>query len=99
MRTAVTQESIESYHAHRASGKLSAQQERVMLYLHKWPRILGYSLQELSGHMGIAVHVLSARVNELIKLRYLERTDKRRCTVSGKSCRPVRIRPEQLRLL
>ena len=99
MRTQVTQESIDAFHQHRASGKLSAQQERVMLYLHKWPRILGYSLQELSGHMGIAVHVLSARVNELIKLRYLERTDKRRCTVSGASVRPVRVRQSQLSLI
>ena len=98
MRTAVTQESIEAFHAHRASGLLSAQHRRVMIAVHSWPG-RDWSLQELFKATGIQPHVVSARVNELIKLRYLERVEKRRCTVTQKSVRPVRIQQSQLSLL
>ena len=92
MRTAVQDTSIESFLDHRASGKLQAQQREVMLALHN-PRMLGdWSLQELSRYTSIAVHVLSARVNELIKLGYLERCERRKCSVTGKTIRGIRIK-------
>ena len=98
MRTAVADTSIEAFHHHRASGKLSAQQREVMLAVHSWPS-RDWSLQELFKATGIQPHVLAARVNELIKLGYLERTDKRKCTVSGASVRPVRVTQSQLTLI
>ena len=98
MRTQVTQESIDAFHQHRASGKLSAQQERVMLTIHLYPAH-NWSLQELSKATSIAVHVLSARVNELIKLRYLNRGEKRKCAETGKTVRPVSVQQSQLTLL
>lgn len=97
MRTAVTAESIQSYREHRDSGRLSAQQERVMVWIHRFP-LRDFSLQELSRETGIAVHVISARVNELCEMRYLERTEKRPCSVTGKTVRPVRVSQPQAEL-
>jgi DNA-binding MarR family transcriptional regulator len=98
MRTAVTEESIAAYRNHRASGKLSAQQRLVMLTIHAGYRP-DWSLRELGKAINLETSTLSARVHELIALRYLERTDKRRCSVSGASVRPIRIRQSQLSLL
>jgi len=92
MRTAVQDTSIESFLDHRASGKLQAQQREVMLVLYGNRDYPPWSLQELSRYTSIAVHVLSARVNELIKLGYLERCERRKCSVTGKTIRGIRIK-------
>jgi DNA-binding MarR family transcriptional regulator len=97
MRTAVTAESIQSFREHRDSGLMSDQQRRVMLALHRSPG-RDWSLSELRDATGIEKSTLSARVNELCEMRYLERVEQRPCSVSGKTVRPFRIRQAQAEL-
>jgi len=90
MRTAIADTSIESFLDHRASGKLQAQQRLVMLSIHAGYRP-DWSLREIGKVVKLDTSTVSARVNELIKLGYLERCERRKCSVTGKTIRGIRI--------
>lgn len=89
-----TDTSSTSYRQHRASGKLGAQQCVILALMrqHVSPHDGGWSLQEIAKHTGLAVHVISARINELVKIGVCVRsTMTRGCTVTGRSIHPVYV--------
>ena len=93
--------SLDAYTEHRDSGRLGEQQRRLMEWLHLNPG--QYTRSELAKRTGIRLSSICGRVNELIELGYLEEAERRRCTETGRSAHPVRIRlpkqPQQLDLI
>lgn len=88
MKTSVQETSIECYHAIRDEGRLSKQQSAVMEVIRKGR---DYSLQEISRLTGLAINAVSGRVNELKESGVLEQAETRKCSVTGRTVRPVRL--------
>ena len=88
MKTAVQSTSIECYHAIRGEGRLGRQQSAVMEAIRKGR---DYSLQEISKLTGLAINAVSGRVNELKESGALEVAETRKCSVTGRTVRPVRL--------
>ncbi len=90
--------SIDAYDEHRDSGRLGEQQRRLMHWLHVNPG--EYTRSELAKRTGIRLSSICGRVAELIALGYLEESCRRRCTETGRSAHPVRIRvPKEMQQL
>lgn len=88
MRTNVSDTSIECYHAIRGEGKLGKQQSEVLEAIRKGR---DYSLQEISKLTGLAINAVSGRVNELKESGALEQAETRKCSITGRTVRPVRL--------
>lgn len=90
MRTAMAETSLEAYDGLRDTGKLNERQAQVLAVIQKGR---DYSLQEISLLCGLPINIVSGRVNELKKepLNKLEQADKRKCSLTGYSCHPVRL--------
>ena len=89
--------SIEAFHAHKASGKLSKQQQDIIDWM-RWDWIMAKpndkgerTRSELSDGCGMKLSTVCARVNELLKLGKLVELPRRKCRVTGKSAHPVRL--------
>lgn len=89
MHTHVAHTSIRAYRDIEKDGTLSQRQRQILAVMKPFP--VDYSLQELSKLSGLAINVVSGRVNELReKLGEVERAPARPCTVTGRTIRPVR---------
>lgn len=95
MAVAVT--SINAFHAHRADGKVSAQQARILSFIGRFGG--DWSIGELSRGLGLEKSTVSARVHELLHgTKDLVDFPKRKDRVSGITVRPVGLPSEQRRL-
>ena len=89
--------SIEAFHAHKNSGKLSRQQQLIMDWAaitSPWifdARIGGWTRSEIAQRTGFRLSAICGRCNELIKLGKLIELPRRACRVTGKSAHPVRL--------
>lgn len=88
---AMAQTSLDAYANIRASGDLSEKQHRLMVWMHAHPG--KYTRGEIAAQTGIKESSVCGRVNELVKIGYLEQLPERR---GGSSL--VRVRPMQASL-
>ena len=96
MKTAVRQSSIETYHAIQRDGSLTRQQAAIMDCISDGR---DYSLKELVRITGLEINVISARINELVSAKRLERNEKTRpCSITKRSIHPVRLPAKQFPL-
>ncbi len=82
--------SIEAYHAHAASGKLSVQQQAIMDFLaeYRHPMTRG----ELAQAMKMRLSSVTGRVNELLKMGRLQDHPRRPCSLTGIMSQEVSIK-------
>lgn len=92
----VASTSIDAYRDHRSSGELGTQQRKVMLFFHT--RGGEHTRAELSDLIPMRLSSVCGRVNELVKLGYLEERDRRPCKVTGINAHPLMVRPAQMLL-
>jgi len=86
MRTAVTDTSIDAFHAHRTQS--AAQRNRILDFIRA--RGGDWSIGELADHFGMQKSTVSARVNELLNDTFeLVERPRRKDRVSGITIRPV----------
>lgn len=81
--------SIEAYRELRYNGTLSKQQKRIINVF--WPQE-NWSLQEVVKLTGLPINTVSGRCNELKKAGYLEEAPKRKCSITGRTIHPLRIK-------
>lgn len=81
----------DSFHAHRDSGKLGDQQQRVMREFHRIGAPPDYSSKEMAEALHIERSSCCARLNELERLGYLEWGTPRLCRYTGKRITPLRL--------
>ena len=84
---------IESFHAHRNTGRAQAQQARILRFIGQ--RGGDWSIGELARAMGMEKSTVSARVNEMVKTRDLVEMPKRKDRVSNVRVRPVGLPAQQ----
>jgi len=89
-RSGVRDTSRAAYEGLVDTGKLGDQERTIMLALHRNAR-RDWSLQEIVRLTGIAINAVAGRVNGLKKKGFLVECDKRACSITGKTVRPVRI--------
>lgn len=87
MLTNVTETSRQAYAEHRASGLVTASQQKVLEVMRHGR---DYSLSELSAMTGIEKSSVSGRINELKKLGQVVESRKRSCHVTGKTVTAVK---------
>lgn len=82
--------SIEAYHSHAASGKLSAQQQAILGFLaeHRHPMTRG----ELASAMRMRLSSVCGRVKELLKMGKLQDHPRRPCSLTGIMSHEVSIK-------
>lgn len=85
MRTAAT--SIESFHAHRASGHVTSSQQAI---LNAMMPGRDYSLSELSAMTGIEKSSVSGRINEMLESGAVVVSRMRACKITGKRVRATK---------
>lgn len=76
----VTQTSIEAYYAHKASGKLSAQAQRVLMAIKEIPLA---SNADVGKAIGIPNSTVSARTKELVENGKIRKAGKKRDPITG----------------
>lgn len=100
MLTKVTDTSIDSYHAHVATGKAGAQRTRIVEFIRNNGFLQAdWSIGELAAAMRMERSTVSARLNEMLKAGDLIERPKRPDYVSGIRVRPVAINQKQWALL
>lgn len=86
----VAETSIEAYHWHRDTGRLSAQCLHILDSMQPgW----SYSRRELIEITGLELSSICGRVNELLAMGLLEELAPRKCNMTGRSVIPVRKPP------
>lgn len=93
----VSDTSLDAYREHRDAGKLGAQQKKVMMFFH----LKGgeHTRSELAQQIPMRLSSVCGRVNELVKLGFLQECPRRRCAVTGVNAHPLKIPPQQMELL
>lgn len=84
----IAETSIQSYHEHKASGKVTTSQAAILKVM---AHGRDYSLSELSAMTGIEKSSVSGRVNELKADGKLVESRKRACHVTGKTIKAVKL--------
>jgi len=82
--------SIENYHEHRRSGKLSAQEQEIIDFLKRYPD-RNWTRSEISEEIGMRLSSVCGRVNKLVKERYIRARPVRNCSITGQPVTTVRI--------
>lgn len=87
----VRQTSRDAYHRAKFSGKLTAQQQRIVDWMR--PRVGGATRQEIAQGTGITINATCGRVNELLdpEIGALRETGKRRCRITGETANALEI--------
>lgn len=88
----IAETSVTNYREHRSSGRLGAQALEIVQFLaNRTDR--DFSRAEIAEILGLRLSSICGRVNELIKSDHVEQSAQtRRCQVTGKTVRPVRLR-------
>lgn len=83
-RAGVRDTSIEAYRAHRASGKMTAQQLVLVTHFEATPGLRA-TRQELARDLALGINVVCGRVNELLRAEpaVLVERGRKRCAVTG----------------
>lgn len=92
----VASTSIAAYHDIKADGTVSRRQAQVMAAMKEGR---DYSLQELVMLTGLAINIVSGRVNELKNDAHLEHGPTRKCSITTRTVHPVRLVARQKMLL
>lgn len=87
MLTNVTETSRQAYAEHRASGLVTASQQKVLEVMRHGR---DYSLSELSAMTGIEKSSVSGRINELLASGQVVISRMRTCKVTGKKVRATK---------
>ena len=82
-----------AYREHRDSGKIGFQHRQVLANMQLEPGRT-YSRRELAERTRMELSSICGRVNELIAIGMLEEAPQRRCEITGKKIKPVRL-PEE----
>jgi hypothetical protein len=82
-----------SYREHRDSGKLGFQHRQVLAKMQQEPG-RAFSRRELAERTRMDLSSICGRVNELLSLGVLEEAPQRRCEITGKKIKPVRLPKE-----
>lgn len=87
----------ESFYDHRASGRMSKQQQIIVTLIKLDDTKANWTLQEISVATGMQINTVSGRVNELKShpLFVLEECERRKCRITGRTVTPVRIASAQ----
>ena len=93
MKTAVTDTSIDAFHAHTGSGKSGIQRQRIIDCIEK--RGGDWSIGEIAYVLNLQKSTVSARINELLADKVLIVKPHRRDRVSNIKIRPVGLPPTQ----
>lgn len=78
----------DSFHAHHATGKASAQCARILAHINAYPGC-DWSIGELAYAMNMEKSTVSARLRELLDAEQLEAKPNRKDRRSGITVRPV----------
>lgn len=89
-----SQTSINNFHEHKRSGKLGAQEQRILDFLAQHPN-RNFSRSELARDLDLPVASVCGRVNSLVDLRLVNERPKRACSITKKQISPVRIKREE----
>ena len=84
----------DAYFAHRDSGRLGTQQQKVMDRIEASNRRHGrhdFSLREIAAITGMEINAVSGRVNELKRIGLLVEAAPRKCRVTGRTITPVEV--------
>ena len=84
----VAETSLMAYEEHIASGKVGAQAQSI---INSMRTEQDYSRRELARLTGLELSSICGRVNELVAIGKLEECDKRRCAVTGKTIKPIKL--------
>jgi predicted transcriptional regulator len=87
MRTAQAFTACDAYAAHKATGKASAQCDRILSFIEA--RGGDWSIGEVAQALVLEKSTVSARMNELLATGELEAKQNRKDRVSGITVRPV----------
>ncbi len=90
--------SLDAYFEHRNSGKMSTQCGRIYNAIKNGSQ-KDYSLQEIVKLTGEMISSVSARCKKMKDDGVLEESESRKCSITGKTVHPVKIKPKQLSLL
>lgn len=88
----------EAFRAHRDSGRLGEQQQRVMRLFHSMDAARDYSSKEVAEALHIERSSAVARLNELEALGYLEWAEPRLCSYTQRRVTPLRLAKSQREL-
>jgi uncharacterized protein YggE len=88
MKTNIQDTSLEAYDGLKSSGTQSKQSEVILSHLQQGR---DYSLREIQKITGYEINAVSGRVHDLKQLNLLVEADKRKCTITGKTIKPVRL--------
>ena len=83
---------IDHFHAVVKDDLAPSQIEAIRNFIEGHPRKPDWTIGELAWGMGIDKSTISARRNQMLKLRILERGEKRACSISGITCETVKLR-------
>jgi len=86
----VASTSIDAYIDHRASGRMGAQAARVFHLIASSPQP-DISRAEIAAQLGERLSSVCGRVNELLDLKVIEQAGQRKCLMTGRTIRPVRL--------
>ena len=89
--TLATETRNAAFYAHRDSGALSKQEQTIMLVFHRVGPARDWTLAELADVTGIPVHTVSARVNALKRIGFLEESTPRHHAYSTVTVTPLRL--------
>ncbi len=81
--------SIEAYHGHAATGKLSAQQQAIISALSCGK---SYTRGEIAAITGLRLSSVTGRINELLKMNKLQDHPRRPCSLTGIMSHEVSIK-------
>ena len=85
-KTDIQDTSIQAYNGIKYDGTLQKQEKQIV---DNMKRGQNYSLQELSQITGIGINAVSGRCNGLKKKGVLECGEKRRCSITFKTIKPL----------
>lgn len=88
MKTNVRETSLMAYEEIGKEGKLGNQQKTILQVVNAHQ---DYSLQELCVLTKLTINVVSGRVNDLKKLGLLVEGEKRHCSITERTIKPVKL--------
>jgi len=86
----VSDTSIDAYIEHKETGKLGEQTRKILEFFEKY-NTKDWSRSEVSKNLDIRLSSVCGRVDELIKFKFLQTDQKRKCEVTGKTVKTLKL--------
>ena len=96
MKIAQIETAIDSFHAHHS--KSAVQHQLILDFIASEFNVFDWSINELAHAMGWRHSTLSARLNEMLKLKLIVEAPRRKDRYSNVMCRPIALATKQLEL-